>query len=76
MIVKIKANEYVTYEITNFGYLKAKDLMKQLFENEHITKKSEDVVESLENLLYDNKEITKAMYDMYEHVIILYLKEE
>ena len=75
-MVKIKMNANVKYELTNFGMIKAQTMVSALFENEHITKKEHNVIESIENLLYDGKEIEKAEYDMLTNEVILYLKEE
>ena len=50
--------------------------MNDLFKDEHITKKKDNVIESIENLLYDGREIEKAEYDMLMNEVILYLKEE
>lgn len=76
MIVKIKVSANVKYELTNFGYIKACSMMNDLFKDEHITKKTANVAESIENLLYDGREVESAEYDMLTNEVILYLKEE
>lgn len=75
-MVKIKMNANIKYELTNTGMIKANSIMNDLFKDEHITKKKDNVIESIENLLYDGREIEKAEYDMLMNEVILYLKEE
>ena len=75
MIVKIKVNANIKFEITNFGYIKACFLLDSLYKNEHITKRIKNVTESLNNILYDNQYIVDhAEYDMLTNEVILYLK--
>lgn len=69
--VRIKMQANIVYELSNTGNIKAKNLMKVLFENEHISKKTENVIESIENCLYKGREIEKAMYDMLTNEVIL-----
>ena len=69
--VRIKMPANIVYELTNTGNIKAKNLMKVLFENEHISKKKENVIESIENCLCKGREIEKAMYDMLTNEVIL-----
>ena len=76
MIVKIKVNANVKYELTNFGYIKAESMVEALFENEHVTKKHDNVTKSIQNLLYDGREIEQAYYDALTNVVELHLKEE
>lgn len=75
-MVKIKMNANIKYELTNTGMIKANSIMNDLFKDEHITKKKDNVIESIENLLYDGREIEKAEYNMLMNEVILYLKEE
>ena len=56
--------------------IKANSIINELFKDEHITKKWDNVIESIENLLYDGREIEKAEYDMLTNEVILYLKKE
>lgn len=50
--------------------------VSELFKNEHITKKINNVCESIENLLYDGKEVEKAYYDALMNEVELHLKNE
>ena len=61
--VRIKVNANRTFEMSNFGRLNAEDVLKDLFDNEHISKIETNVTESLENMLYDGYSIKKATYD-------------
>lgn len=72
--VRIKLDNQVKYEFTNFGYIKAESMIKALYKNEHIKKKNSTVTESIENMLYDNREIEKAYYDTLTNEIELYFK--
>lgn len=69
--IRMQMPSNIVYELSNTGNIKAKNLMKVLFENEHISKKTENVIESIENCLYKGKEIEKAMYDMLTNEVIL-----
>lgn len=69
--IRIQMPANIVYELSNTGNIKAKNLMKVLFENENITKKKDNVIESIENCLYKGKEIEKAMYDMLTNEVIL-----
>lgn len=69
--IRIAMPANIVYELSNTGNIKAKNLMKTLFENENITKKKDNVTESIENCLYKGKEIEKAMYDMLTNEVIL-----
>ena len=75
-MVKIKMNANIKYELTNTGMIRANSMINELFKDEHITKKWDNVIESIENLLYDGREIEKAEYDMLTNEVILYLKKE
>lgn len=76
MIVKIKINGLIKYELKNTGMIKAQSMISELFKNEHITKKINNVCESIENLLYDGKEVEKAYYDALMNEVELHLKNE
>lgn len=71
--VRLKMPGNIIYGVTNFGYIKACDMFKTLLENRHIEKKKENVIESMENLLYDGHEIVMAEYDMLTNEVVLYL---
>lgn len=70
--IKIKLKDKL--EITETGYLKAQDILDQLIKNEHITKKKENVIVRLDNLLYDGLEIRSAYLDLENEFVILNLK--
>lgn len=70
--IKIKLRDKL--EITETGYLKAQDILDQLIKNEHITKKKENVIVRLDNLLYDGLEIRSAYLDLENEFVILNLK--
>lgn len=76
MIIKIKVNALIKYELKHTGMIKAESMVNELFKNEHITKKIDNVIESIENLLYDGKEIEKAYYDALTNEVELHLKSE
>lgn len=69
--IKIKLKDKL--EITETGYLKAQDILDQLIKNEHITKKKENVIVRLDNLLYDGINITSAYLDLENEFVILSL---
>lgn len=69
--IRIKMPANIVYELSNTGNIKAKNLMETLFKDENITKKKDNVIESIENCLYKGKEIEKAMYDMLTNEVIL-----
>lgn len=69
--IKIKLRDKL--EITETGYLKAQDILDQLIKNEHITKKKENVIVRLDNLLYDGIEIMSAYLDLENEFVILNL---
>lgn len=58
-------------EITQTGYLKAQYILDQLIKNEHITKKKENVILRLDNLLYEGVEIKSAYLDIENEFVIL-----
>ena len=70
--IKIKLKDKL--EITETGYLKAQDILDQLIKNEHITKKKENVIVRLDNLLYEGFEIRSAYLDLENEFVILNLK--
>lgn len=70
--IKIKLKDKL--EITETGYLKAQDILDQLIKNEHITKKKENVIVRLDNLLYEGLEIRSAYLDLENEFVILNLK--
>lgn len=70
--IKIKLRDKL--EITETGYLKAQDILDQLIKNEHITKKKENVIVRLDNLLYEGLEIRSAYLDLENEFVILNLK--
>lgn len=74
-IVKIKMCANIQYELSNTGMIKANSMLQELFKNEHISKKVDNVIQSIENLLYDNLEVEKAFYDMLTNEVILHLRE-
>lgn len=76
MIVKrkFKMKSNVIYELTNLGYIKACSILDTLLENENITKKTENVVTSIENLQYNGRDIVKAEYDALMNEVILYIE--
>lgn len=57
--------------ISETGYLKASDLLEQLIKNEHITKKCDNVMLRLDNLLYKGNEIESAYLDIETEYVIL-----
>lgn len=69
--IKIKLKDKL--EITETGYLKAQDILDQLIKNEHITKKKENVIVRLDNLLYEGLEIRSAYLDLENEFVILNL---
>lgn len=69
VFIKIKLKDKM--EITETGYLKAQDILDQLYENEHIDKQVENVVIRLDNLLYDGLEIRAAYLDVENEYVIL-----
>ena len=69
--IKIKLRDKL--EITETGYLKAQDILDQLIKNEHITKKKENVIVRLDNLLYEGLEIRSAYLDLENEFVILNL---
>lgn len=71
--IRLKMPANAVYSVTNVGYIKACDMFKTLMENKHIEKKRDNVIESIENLLYDGHEIVMAEYDMLTNEVILYL---
>lgn len=72
--IKIKLRDKL--EITETGYLKAQDILDQLIKNEHITKKKENVIVRLDNLLYEGLEIRSAYLDLENEFVILNLKSK
>lgn len=73
--VRIKVNANRTFEMSNFGRLNAEDVLKDLFDNEHISKIEANVTESLENMLYDGYSIKKATYDTLVNEVELLLSD-
>ena len=73
--VRIKVNANRTFEMSNFGRLNAEDVLKDLFDNEHISKIETNVTESLENMLYDGYSIKKATYDTLVNEVELLLSD-
>lgn len=70
--LKLDDNDMV-FDITNFGYLSASNMFKYLLNHyDCITKKCDNVVESLENLLVNGKEIKQAFYNAKDNTVILY----
>lgn len=63
-------------KITDTGYLESQYLLEQLIQNEHFTKKRENVMLRLDNILYDNIEIKSAYLDIKNEFVILNLKEK
>lgn len=71
VFIKIKLENKI--EITQTGYLKAQYILDQLIKNEHITKKKENVILRLDNLLYEGVEIKSAYLDIENEFVILKL---
>ena len=75
MKVRVKMPANIMYEVSSTGNIKAKNIMEVLFQNEHVSKKKDSVIESIENCLYDNKEIKAAYYDMLVNELELHLSD-
>lgn len=73
--ISFKVDIPTTNEITETGYLKTQ-ILDELLKNEHITKKKDNVMVRLDNLLYEGVEIEKAYYDTDTKYVILHLKEK
>lgn len=72
LTLKLDDNDMV-FDITNFGYLSASKIFNYLLNNyDCITKKHDNVLESLENLLINGKEIKQAFYNAKDNTVILY----
>lgn len=72
LTLKLDDNDMV-FDITNFGYLSASNMFKYLLNHYNcITKRWDNVVESLENLLVNGKEIKQAFYNAKDNTVILY----
>lgn len=63
MEVSIKLNANRIWELDNFGKLKT-DILSQLFERSDITKRQDNVIESIENMLYEGHLVTSIKFDI------------
>ena len=73
MIVRMKMPATAKYEIEDTGKLKASTLLDIVFEDKHVVKKKNNVVKSLDNMLYDGHAVEKAYYDMLTNEIEIHL---
>ena len=73
MIVRMKMPATAKYEIEDTGKLKASTLLDIVFEDKHVVKKKDNVVKSLDNMLYDGHAVEKAYYDMLTNEIEIHL---
>ena len=63
MEVSIKLNANRIWNLNNFGKLET-DILDQLFQDSKITKRIDNVVESVENMLYDGHLVTSIQFDI------------
>ena len=75
-IVKFKMPANVKYELTGLGMIKACTILDELYKYDFVTKKIDNVILRLENLLVYGKEISKGEYDALTNEVILYLRDE
>lgn len=74
-VIKLPNYLKVIYEIEGAGNIKASAIIQTLLEDEGITKKKDNVVCSISNLLVDGHSVEGAYYNMKEHSIELELND-
>lgn len=74
-IIKLPNYLKVKYEIEGAGNINAGAIIQTLLETEGITKKKDNVIPSISNLLVDGHPVEGAFYDMKEHSIELELND-
>lgn len=73
--VKIKVPANAVYEFGDYGDIKTKGILPYVYNQKEASKKKDNVVESISNLLWEGKEIKKAYYDMLTNELCLMVSE-
>lgn len=73
--IRIKVNANRTMEMTNFGKLKAEDILEEIYDNERVSKIEGNVTKSIENMLYDEYKVEKITYDALVNEVELLLSD-